>query len=198
MSPACLSPAVMSGTSRTRAAVSGEHGVTEYRAETARGGKDGAKMTTVDQQIENAAAAISANIAALRDDRPLLAQNILSQLRNLVEGAAVRLQAGGGGGEFQYSAVKAAISHVGSKAQVNFVARFHKLLQISSSHYTLGGDPSERLMLKYYDYLLRIRTLASAQFGLSILNNLENFPVDLDPSLKEYHEKIAERILAMR
>lgn len=153
-------------------------------------------MTTVDQQIESAASAISSNIAALRHDRPLLAQNILSQLRNLVEGVAVRIHTGRGDGEFQYSAVGAAVSHIASQGQVNFVARFHKLLQISASHYTMGGDPSERLMLKYYDYLHRIRGLASTQLGLTILGNLEDFPVDLDPSLREYHEKIAERIVA--
>lgn len=155
-------------------------------------------MATVDQQIESAASAISSNVAALSHDRPLLAQNILSQLRNLVEGVAVRLHVGRGDGEFQYSMVGAAIAHVGSKAQVNFVARFHKLLQISASHYTMGGDPSERLMLKYYDYMHRIRDLASTQLGLTILDNLEDFPVDLDPSLREYHQKIAERIVAAR
>lgn len=152
-------------------------------------------MTTVDQQIDSAASAISSNIAALSHDRPLLAQNILSQLRNLVEGVAVRIHAGRGDGEFQYSAVGAAISHVASQGRLNFLARFHKLLQISASHYTMGGDPSERLMLKYYDYLHRIRGLASNQLGLTILGNLEDFPVDLDPSLRGYHEKIAERIV---
>ena len=60
-------------------------------------------MSSVDEQIQSAADAISSNIAALGDDRALLAQNILSQLRNLVEGVAVRLHAGRGDGEFQYS-----------------------------------------------------------------------------------------------
>lgn len=153
-------------------------------------------MATVDQQIQSAADAISSNIAVLSHDRALLAQNILSQLRNLVEGVAVRLHAGGGDGQFQYDLVGAAMSHVAGQGKINFVSRFHKLLQISASHYTMGGDPSERLMLKYYDYLHRIRDLAGAQLGLSILGNLEDFPVDLDPSLKEYHQKIAERIVA--
>lgn len=155
-------------------------------------------MTTVDQQIESAASAISANIAALGHDRPLLAQNILSQLRNLVEGVAVRLHAGRGDAEFQYSAVGAAMSHVAAIGKLNFVSRFHKLLQISASHYTMGGDPSERLMLKYYGHLLRVRDLAGTQLGLTILGNLEDFPVDLDPSLREYHQKISERIVAAR
>jgi hypothetical protein len=155
-------------------------------------------VATVDQQITSAAYAISSNIAALGHDRALLAQNILSQLRNLVEGTAVRLHAGRGDVEFKYDLVGGAIAHVAGHGRLNFVSRFHKLLQISASHYTLGGDPSERLMLKYYDYLLRIRDLASAQFGLIILGNLEDFPVDLDPSLREYHQKIAERIVAVQ
>lgn len=35
-------------------------------------------------------------------------------------------------------------------------------------------------------------------YGIEILANLEEFPLDLDPSLSVYHEKIAERIEAMR
>ena len=155
-------------------------------------------MSSVDQQIQTAADAISANIEALGDDRALLAQNILSQLRNLVEGVAVRLHSGSGDVEFHYDLVGSAMSHVAAHGKLNFVSRFHKLLQISTSHYTMAGDPSERLMLKYYDYLIRIRDLASTNLGLTILANLEDFRVDLDPSLREYHEKIAERIIAVR
>lgn len=155
-------------------------------------------MSTVDEQISNAAGAISSNIATLSHDRALLAQNILSQLRNLVEGVMVRLHAGRGDVEFKYASVGPALSHVGANGKLNFLKRFHKLVQISASHYTMGGDPSERLMLKYYDYLLRIRDLASTQLGLAILSNLEDFPVDLDPSLREYHQKIAERMVAAR
>ena len=155
-------------------------------------------MASVDQQIENASAVISANIDALGENRGLLAQNILSQLRNLVEGIAVRLHAGRGDGEFQYDLVNEAMAHVASHGQLNLVSRFHKLLQISASHYTMSGDPSERLMLKYFDYLHQVRDLADAQLGLSILGNLEDFPVDLDPSLRAYHKKIATQVQAAR
>ncbi len=127
-----------------------------------------------------------------------MAQNILSQMRNLVEGVAVRAQAGRGDITFDYALVGAAISHVGSHGRLNFLSRLHKLIQISASHYTMGGDPSERLMLKYYSYLHRIRDLASNELGMAILPNLEDFPVDLDPSLREFHDKIAARIAAAR
>jgi hypothetical protein len=152
-------------------------------------------MTTVDEQIVCSADAISANIDALCHDRALLSQNILSQLRNLVEGIAVRLHTDQGNAVFHYNLVAPGLAYVASEARLSFLKRFHKLLLISVSHYTMGGDPSERLMLKYYDYLCQIRQLANTQLNLNILGNLEKFPVDLDPSLREYYGKIAERIV---
>ncbi|MEU4420985.1 AAA family ATPase [Actinoplanes sp. NPDC024001] len=155
-------------------------------------------MTTVGEQIQRVDEAICQNIASLTDQRALLSQNLLAQLRNLVEGVAVRLHTGRADAEFNYAAVDPGLTFVKSRARLNFLGKFHKLIQISASHYTLDGDSSERLMLKYYEYLLRIRALLKDSCGISVLANLESFPVDLDPSLREYHEKIAARIDALR
>ena len=155
-------------------------------------------MTTVSKQIQSADDAICRNIESLADQRALLSQNILSQLRNLVEGVAVRLHAGSPDAEFNYASVEPALAFVKSKAKFNFLGKFHKLIQKSASHYTLDGDASERLMLKYYEYLYRIRSLLQNNYRVVVLANLEDFPVDLDPSLREYHEKIAARIEAVR
>jgi hypothetical protein len=153
-------------------------------------------MTTVTRQIHSADQVICLNIKALAAQRSLLAQNILSQLRNLVEGVAVLLHRRSPGDEFLYDFVGPALTFARGQARLSFLSRFHKLIQKSSSHYTLDEDNSERLMLKYYDYLLRIRDLVRSECKLEILATLENFPVDLDPSLQEYHEIIAERIEA--
>ena len=155
-------------------------------------------MTTVSELIQNADEAICRNIESLADQRALLSQNILSQLRNLVEGVAVRLHAGSPDAEFKYTAIELGLDFVKSKGKLNFLGKFHKLIQISASHYTLDGDASERLMLKYYEYLHRIRSLLRDNCGVSVLANLEAFPVDLDSSLREYHEKIVARIEAVR
>lgn len=155
-------------------------------------------MTTVSKQIQSADEAICRNIESLTDQRALLSQNVLSQLRNLVEGVVVRLHTGSPDAEFHYNAVEPGLAFVKSKARFNFLGKFHKLIQKSVSHYTLDGDASERLMLKYYEYLHRIRSLLKDNCGVSVLANLEAFPVDLDPSLREYHEKIAARIVAVR
>ena len=155
-------------------------------------------MTTVGAQIQCADEAICRNIESLTDQRALLSQNVLSQLRNLVEGVAVRLHTGSPNAEFNYAAVEPGLLFVKSRARFNFLGKFHKLIQKSVSHYTLDGDASERLMLKYYEYLHRIRSLLQVNCGVAVLANLEAFPVDLDPSLREYHEKMAARIKAVR
>lgn len=151
-------------------------------------------MTTVSKQILSADHAISQNIELLAEQRKLLSQNVLSQLRNLVEGVAVQLHLGNPDAVFHYDAVEPALTFVKSKAKLSFLGKFHKLIQKSASHYTLDGDASERLMLKYYEYLHRIRDVLESNCGLSVLANLEDFPLDLDPSMREYHEKIAARI----
>ncbi|XSG86566.1 MAG: ATP-dependent DNA helicase [Methylohalobius sp. ZOD2] len=155
-------------------------------------------MTTTTDQIRSANEVICRNIESLSDQRELLSQNVLSQLRNLVEGVIVRLHAGSDNAEFHYDAVGPGLDFVRSNAKFNFLSKFHKLIQKSVSHYTLDGDASERLMLKYYEYLHRIRSLLHDYCGIEVLANLERFPVDLDPSLREYHEKIAARIEAVR
>jgi hypothetical protein len=94
--------------------------------------------------------------------------------------------------------VESAIAFIKGRAEFNFLGKFHKLLQSSSSHYTLDGDASERLMLKYYEYLHRIRSLLQTKYGVAVLGQLESFPINLDPSLREYHEKIAKKIDATR
>ncbi len=155
-------------------------------------------MSKVIIQIQSANDAICQNINSLADQRALLSQNVLAQLRNLVEGVAVLLHTGLPDSEFHYSNVGPGLNFVKSQGAFNFLGKFHKLIQKSASHYTLDGDASERLMLKYFEYLHRIRSLLHNHCGVAVLDNLETFPIDLDPSLREYHEKIAARIVAVR
>lgn len=151
-------------------------------------------MASVEHQVQVADRVICQNLDTLTDDRGFLSQNVLAQLRNLVEGLIVWAHVNNSSTEFHYNLVGPALATTRATAKLRLLSRFHDLLQASVSHYTLDRDPSERLMLKYYEYLLRTRDLAKEQFGIALLSNLEKFPVDLDPSLREYYEKIAARI----
>lgn len=155
-------------------------------------------MTVVGEHLRSIDEAICGNIRSLCDQRDLLSQNVLAQLRNLVENTAVLLHTGDPDAEYSYHRIESALTFVRSKAKFNFLGKFHKLIQITTSHYTMDGDTSERLMLKYYEYLHRIRAVLRDDCAMHVLGALESFPIDLDPSLREYHEKIATRIEAVR
>lgn len=49
-------------------------------------------------------------------------------------------------------------------------------------------------MLKYYEYLVKIRLLVRQDLHIEVLDNLDKFPRNQDPTLQEYYTKIAEVI----
>ena len=53
---------------------------------------------------------------------------------------------------------------------------------------------SERLMLKYYNYLWEIRSFLKNKYKLSVLKNLESFPLDTDILDQEYYETVVQSI----
>lgn len=127
-------------------------------------------------------------------DRGLLSQNILSQLRNFVEHISLKIYDNGRNIDVSYENIKKANTYVKTKGKLKFLSRFHKLLQITTSHYTLDEENSERLMLKYYEYLIRIKSYLKKYYNLEVLENINEFPIDIDSNLNEYYEKISEKL----
>lgn len=53
---------------------------------------------------------------------------------------------------------------------------------------------SERLMLKYYDFLWQIRKYLRENYSIVILENLEKFPLNIDEINTQYYESVARAI----
>ena len=132
------------------------------------------------------------------DERGYLSQVILAQLRNFTEHIMLRIYANGYDIENTYDNICNAIRYVKTRGDLKQLRLFHNFLQIVTSHYTLDKENSERLMLKYYEYLLKIKILLKKQYSLDVLDNLYKFPISTDSDLKEYYEKIADRIVRHR
>ena len=153
-------------------------------------------MSKIDDAIYAVDSVICKNIAHLCDtDRGLLSQNILAQLRNFVESIALK--------EYckveelppnSYKSITTALNYIKTQGNLKFLYKFHNLLQESTSHYTFGIDASERLMLKYYEYLLKIKSHLYDNYNMNVLSNLNEFPLNTDQELSEYYAKIAQRI----
>ena len=127
-------------------------------------------------------------------ERGFLAQNVMSQLRNFVEHIFLKIYSRGKGIENSYSNIKDAREYVESKGEFKFLRKFHDLLQISASHYTLDEENSERLLLKYYEYLLKTKLFLKDKYGMVVLESIDQFPLNTDKKLMEYYEKIADQI----
>lgn len=153
-------------------------------------------MTAIDKAILDADTNICKNISKFDDsDRGLLSQNILSQLRNFVEYIAMKLcSANKDVDPNDRDERDRLLTLFKTRGDLRFLYKFHELLQKSASHYTLDENASERLMLKYYEYLLKIKTYLSQNCNLQVLKNIEDFPIDTDNDMNEYHQKIAEKI----
>lgn len=153
-------------------------------------------MLRIDKAIHDTNSAICDNIFQLSSaDRGLLSQNILSQIRNFVEYVAIKAYSNGQDVDpNDYSLNVAALKDMQRRGDLRFLYKFHEMLQKSVSHYTVDKDGSERLMLKYYEHLLKIKLYLKRTFNLDVLENISAFPLNTDTELSDYYEKIAERI----
>lgn len=143
---------------------------------------------------------ICKNIERDADDRGHLSQNLLSQLRNFVEHVSMKYYFDSinsdlsGIPEQLYAEIKSGINFVNKNTKYYDIKKFHGMLQKSVSHYTMNTENSERLMLKYYEYLLKIKKNLRENFDIEVLTNIKEFPVNLDSQLEDYYEKIAVKI----
>lgn len=82
--------------------------------------------------------------------------------------------------------------------ELRFISKFHKFLNESVSHFTPSEDGAERLMIKYYDYLVQLKNLMFRKYGIEILSNINNFLEDLDEQTDEYYTKVSEKIINLK
>lgn len=149
----------------------------------------------IDQSIENINNVICRHLdESDQKGRGFISQDILAQLRNFVECIMLKIYAKGNNIECTYSNICASIRFIESHSQYKDIRKFHDFLQIVASHYTMDEESSERLMLKYYEYLLKLKLFLKEEYSMDVLDNLEKFPLNLDETLQCYYQKIAAKL----
>lgn len=169
---------------------------TRKQSHTLRSERNEKQMLKIDKAILDTNRVLCDNIDQFgAADRGLLSQNILSQLRNFVEYTAIKAYSNGQDvNPHDYKLNVAAMKNMKHCSNLRFLYRFHEMLQKSVSHYTVDKEGSERLMLKYYEHLLKIKVFLKDNYGIEVLGNLSDFPLNRDTELSDYYEKIVERI----
>lgn len=141
---------------------------------------------------------IDKNISAnkILNDRGLLSQNILSQLRNLVEDIAILINNKENHltNDTHYDNVSPSLKYISSKSKYKYIFKFHDYLQSTASHYTPNDGDAERLLLFYFRYMCMLKDTLKNEFDINILNNLKDFPIYEDNLTKEHYELISSKI----
>ena len=153
-------------------------------------------MLQIDKAILDTNSVICENITQFSSsNRGLLSQNILSQIRNFIEYIAIKAYLKDqDGNPNDYDLNVKAIKNLKCCGELRFLYQFHQMLQKSVSHYTVDKDGSERLMLKYYEHLLKAKLYLKQVFNIEVLENINEFPLNTDTELLDYYKKIAEKI----
>jgi len=152
-------------------------------------------MPSIDDSIRNIDNVICRHLDSIGDSsRGVISQDILEQLTKFVDHIMLKFYAKSSAIEINEDNIAKAVEYAQINSHLNFLYKFHNFLQVVTTQYTLDEDGSERLMLKYYQYLLQAKILLSQHFGILILHNLNKFPLHLDDTLQEYYTKISEKI----
>ncbi len=153
------------------------------------------ELFKIDEAILESNKIICRQISRLGEStRGEVSQEVLESLRHFVEHIILKVYANGRDIEDTHDNLKAAVKDAKSRPELTHISRFHHFLQVSASHRALKEENAERLMLKYYEYLLRIKNFMRDKYSMDILQNLEQFPLNIDDELVEYYTQIANKV----
>ena len=152
-------------------------------------------MPRIDDSIRRIDNVICRHLDSIEDStRGAISQDILEQLMKFVNHIMLKFYSNGTDIEITEENIEKAAEFAQINSQLSTLFKFRNFLQVVTTQFTLDEDGSERLMLKYYQYLLEAKNLLHDYFGIQILHNLEKFPLHLDDTLQEYYAKISEKI----
>lgn len=130
-------------------------------------------------------------IAIYNETRDEISQRILTRLEDFCR-AALFLNAIEKG-EFDSVNLRLAWEYALMNKETNYLSSFLVSLKYIDRRIPDDGQ-SERLLLKYYEFLWKIRAWLKKDYHLNILHNLEAFPLHIDPVDKEYQELVAAAV----
>ncbi len=149
--------------------------------------------TLTDKEIQKASDAIDkALLAITKTNRGEVALRIVTVVRNLNDHVAYKVWQ-----ELrpnQEMGLQKVASKFDTLRPYQFIARFDRFLRASVSHFTPTEEGAERLLIKYYRFILLLKQLMFERYHIVIIKNADRFLEDLDEQTKDYYKKVAEQI----
>ena len=119
------------------------------------------KRISAEKEIEYISRVIEKNIKYydVLNDKGFLSENILSQLRNLVEDVAILInnKHNNLNLDTNYNNIRPSFDYIEQIAKYNFIVEFYDFLKGTASHYTPSEDGAEKLVSFYFRYICLIK-----------------------------------------
>ena len=156
----------------------------------------------INRKINDLNIKIEKNIDDSVDNRGYMSQNIIKSLRDLVEYIAFKVYVIEDKKcylDYNHVNTGLAIKYIKSSRKHEILKNFHALLEIGPSHNSYSEDGSIRLMVKYQEYLVDLKSYYFEMFKEKILTNLYKFPIfKIDPSLYDYYKEIYNKLIQVK
>lgn len=152
-------------------------------------------MPSIDESIKKIDSVICRHLDEIENNsRGAISQDILEQLTKFVNHIMLKFYAKDQKIPITAENIAKATEFAQVNSELYTLYKFHNYLEVVTTQYTLDEDGSERLMLKYYQYLIETKNLIWHHFNIEVLHNINKFPLHLDDTLQEYYKKISEKI----
>lgn len=127
-------------------------------------------------------------------DKGFLSENILAQLRNLIEDVAILInnRENNQNLDTQYENISPSLDYLKGKSKYKFILDFYNFLKGTSSHYTPSEDGAEKLVAYYFRYICLTKKLLYTDYNIEIIKNIDDFPIYDDKSMKENYDLICK------
>ena len=117
-------------------------------------------MPRIDDSIRRIDNVICRHLDSIEDSsRGAISQDILEQLMKFVNHIMLKFYSNGTDIEITEENIEKAAEFAQINSQLSTLFKFRNFLQVVTTQFTLDEDGSERLMLKYYQYLLEAKNL---------------------------------------
>ena len=152
-------------------------------------------MPKIDDSIRKIDSVICRHLDSIEDSsRGAISQDILEQLMKFVNHIMLKFYANGSDIEVNEENIAKATEFAQVNSDLHTLYKFRNYLNVVTTQYTLDEDGSERLMLKYYQYLLEAKNLLSHYYNIEVLYNIEKFPLHLDDTCLLYTSDAADEL----
>lgn len=152
-------------------------------------------MPSIDESIKKIDSVICRHLDEIgNNSRGAISQDILEQLIKFVNHIMLKFYANGKEIPITNKNIEKATEFAQINSELYSLYKFHNYLKVVTEQYTLDENGSERLMLKYYQYLLEAKNLIWLYFRIEVLHNIDKFLLHTDNTLQEYYEKISTKI----